>query len=60
MDAINRLWNWVINLPLVFVEFMEWLTTPLPYIDLSPLGLFSFAGLTALISILLIRLFVGG
>lgn len=60
MDAVQRLWNWVINLPLVFVDFIEWLTTDLPYINVSPLGLISFAGLTALISILLVRLFVGG
>lgn len=60
MDVVQRLWNWVINLPLVFAEFGEWLTTELPYVNLSPLGLFSIAGITALVGILLVRLFVGG
>lgn len=57
---MENLWHWVINLPLVFVEFFSWLTEPLPYIDLPPLALFSFAGITILIGILLVRLFIGG
>lgn len=56
----STLWSWVINLPLVFAQFGEWLTTDLPYLNISPLMLFSFAGLTALIIILLVRLVVGG
>lgn len=54
------LWSWVINLPLAFVDFFTWLTEPLPYINIAPLALFSFAGLTILIGILLVRLFIGG
>jgi len=57
---MENLFDWVIHLPLVFVDFYAWLTTDLPYINLSPLALFSFAGLTALVVILLVRLFVGG
>jgi len=57
---MENLWHWVINLPLVFTQFFSWLTTDLPYINLSPLALFSFGGLTALIVFLLVRLVVGG
>lgn len=57
---METLWNWLINLPLVFVEFFKWLTEPLPYINISPLMLFSFVGLTILIGLLLVRLVVGG
>lgn len=57
---MENLWNWLINLPLVFVEFYKWLTTELPYINVSPLTLFTFGGLTALIVLLLVRLVVGG
>jgi len=57
---MENLWQWVINLPLVFTQFFSWLTTDLPYINLSPLALFSFGGLTALIVFLLVRLVVGG
>lgn len=60
MTALQNFWTWIINLPLVFTGFIEWLTDELPYIHVSPLGLFSVAGITALISILLVRLFIGG
>lgn len=60
MAQIENLWQWVVNLPLQFLQFFAWLTEPLPYLDISPLGLISFAGLTALIVVLLIRLVVGG
>ena len=57
---METLWNWVINLPLVFVEFFKWLTTDLPYLNMTPLALFTFGGLTILIGFLLVRLVVGG
>lgn len=57
---MQQLWSWVINLPLVFAQFFEWLTTDLPYLNISPLSLFTFSGLTILIGFLLVRLVVGG
>lgn len=57
---MQQLWSWVINLPLVFAQFFEWLTTDLPYLNISPLSLFTFGGLTVLIGFLLVRLVVGG
>lgn len=57
---MEYIWNWIIGLPTVFVGFFEWLTQPLPYLDIAPLALFSVAGLTVLIGFLLVRLVVGG
>lgn len=54
------LWTWLINLPLAFTEFFAWLTTPLDVINLPPLAIFSFAGITIIIGVLLVRLFIGG
>lgn len=54
------LWEWLINLPIAFSEFFTWLTTPLEVINLPPLALFSFAGISIIIGALLVRLFVGG
>lgn len=57
---MEYLWNWVIQLPTAFVGFFEWLTQPLPYLEMPPLALFSVAGITILIGFLLVRLVVGG
>lgn len=57
---MDSLWNWLINLPLEFAKFGAWLTEDLPYINMSPLVVFSFTGLTVLVVILLVRLVVGG
>lgn len=56
----NNLWNWLTSLITEFAKFGEWLINPLPYINISPLMLFSFTGLTALIALLLVRLVLGG
>lgn len=57
---VTQLINWLLNLIREFAKFGQWLVTPLPYINIGPLALFSFAGLTALVVILLVRLVVGG
>lgn len=57
---MTNLIQWVINLPLVFTQFFEWLTMELPHINVSPLALFSVAGITILVGALLFRLFIGG
>lgn len=56
----NTLFEWLLNLVKEFAKFGNWLTTPLQYINVSPLAIFGFAGITALVVILLVRLFVGG
>ena len=60
MLTISNLFNWLLNLVNVFAQFLTWLTTALPYINLSPLDLFTFNGLTVIIVALLLRLFIGG
>lgn len=57
---MEYLWEWVIELPINFIGFFEWLTQPLPYLDMPPLALFSVVGVTALVGFLLVRLVVGG
>lgn len=52
--------NWLVSLITEFAKFGSWLTSPLPYINMPPLAVFGFTGLTALIVILLVRLVVGG
>ena len=56
----QTLFNWLLNLITEFGKFGNWLTTPLEYINLPPLAIFGFSGLTLLIGIHLIRLFIGG
>lgn len=57
---MEYLWKWVVELPLTFSGFFEWLTQPLPYLEIPPLALFSVAGVTILVGFLLVRLVVGG
>lgn len=56
----TTMWNWLSNLIYEFAKFGSWLTQPLPYINISPLAVFSFTGITAIIVFLLVRLVVGG
>lgn len=56
----NTLFQWLFNLIKEFAKFGNWLTEPLPYLNLPPLAVFGFVGFTALIGFLLLRLVVGG
>lgn len=55
---MNQLFTWLLNLTNVFAQFSSWLTTPLQYFNISPLEMFTVGGLTALISIHLVKLFL--
>lgn len=52
--------NWLTSLVTELAKFGTWLTSPLPQINIAPLYLFGFTGLTIIIGALLLRLFVGG
>lgn len=52
--------NWLSNLIQSFLQFGNWLTSPLEYINLTPLELIGFTGLIVVIGFLLVRLVVGG
>lgn len=56
----NELFNFLLNIPLTLSEFGAWLVEPLPYVNMSPLALFGLSGITLLLGIHLLRLFVGG
>lgn len=53
----SELFNWSLGLVKAFSEFGEWLITPF-FGDFTPLTLFGVAGLTGLIGILLVHLFI--
>lgn len=52
--------NWLSNLIQSFLQFGSWLSTPLPYLNITPLALLGFTGLIVVIGFLLVRLVVGG
>lgn len=56
----NVLINWLLDLIKQFAQFGSWLTEPLPYINLAPLSILGFTGLTIVIGFLIVRLVVGG
>ena len=55
----KTMFNWLLNLVYEFAKFGNWLTTDLKYINMSPLALISFTGLTLIITFLALRLFIG-
>ena len=55
----QQLFSWTLNIINVLGSFGNWLITPLDYINMSPLSLFSLGGITLLLGIHLIRLFIG-
>lgn len=57
---VNTLINWLLSLVQEFAKFGTWLTTDLPYINISPLAIFSFTGITLILGFLLVRLVIGG
>lgn len=56
----SNLINFLLNFIKELAKFGGWLLEPLPYLNISPIMLFSFSGLTLLIGFLLVRLVVGG
>lgn len=57
---METLFNFLLNILVSIAQFGQWLITPLEYINMSPLAIFSVAGITTIIGIHLIRLFIGG
>lgn len=57
---MSELFNFFLGLVNTFAQFTTWLTTDLPYINMAPLALFSFTGITILIGYHVVRLVVGG
>jgi len=54
------LFNWMLGLVDTFLQFGSWLSQPLPLINLTPLALIGFTGITLVIGFLIARLVVGG
>lgn len=45
----KQLWSWLVNLIQGFANMSEWLTTPVKYINLSPLALLTASGISFVI-----------
>ena len=57
---MENLFDFLLNSLHIVAQFGQWLITPLDYVNMSPLALFSVAGISTIIAIHLIRLFIGG
>ena len=57
MQEINFL-NWVFRLPVELAKFSNWLLTPLEVINMSPLAILSVGGISLIIGVHIVRLFV--
>lgn len=55
---MEGIFDFILNILSVFAGFGDWLVTPLDYINLSPLGLISVGGITFLIGIHIVKLFI--
>lgn len=51
--------HWLIELPKMFVELEQFLLTPLPYINIAPLGLFTIGGIAAILGFKALHLVIG-
>ena len=52
--------NFAYQLIKEFASFGEFLTTKLPYINITPLAIFSVTGISAILVFVVMRLVVGG
>lgn len=55
-----NLFNWVLGLTNTFAQFMTWLTTNLPIINMAPLEVLTFNGLIFVLGLVIARLVIGG
>lgn len=55
-----NLFNWLLGLTNTFSQFLTWLTSTLPLLNMSPLDVISFSGLTAVLGFVIVRLVIGG
>jgi len=52
----RELWDFILNSFKNISGFAEWLTTKLPYVNISPLAIFGVAGFSAIMILHLIHL----
>lgn len=57
---MDTLFNFLLGLVNTFAQFTTWLTTDLPVLNMAPLAIFSFTGLTIILGYHVVRLVVGG
>lgn len=52
----QNIFNWVISIPRVLSQFTSWLFTKLPYINLTPISIFTLTGISVILVFHLIKL----
>lgn len=52
----QNIFDWVISIPCVLSQFTSWLFTKLPYINLTPISIFTLTGISAILVFHLIKL----
>lgn len=57
---MDTLFNFLLGLVNTFAQFTTWLTTDLPVLNMAPLAIFSFTGLTIILGYHVVRLVFGG
>lgn len=57
---VDRLFSWLLEIPVILAQFTNWIIQPLPVINISPLALLSVGGIGLLIAFHLTRLIIGG
>lgn len=56
----NTLFQWILNFTREISNVGNWLITPLDYLNISPLGLFTVSGLSIVVGWHVVRLLIGG
>lgn len=60
MDVAELMFNWLLEMFQKLGDLTNFITTPMQYIGVTPLYLFTLSSLGVLLGVHLIRLFVGG
>lgn len=55
----NTIFQFILDFIVTLTQFGSWLSTDLPGLGISPLGLFTFGGITVLVGFLVVRLVIG-
>lgn len=59
MDLATTMFNFLLDLTQTIGSAGQWLITPLNYVGVSPIMLFTASGFSVILGIHLVRLFIG-
>lgn len=52
----QNIFNWLISIPSILAQFSNWLFTKLPYINITPISIFTLSGISAILVFHLVKL----